>query len=86
MKLFMHYMFLYKAKGKFGWSLIPEKQKNKIMTKIHDRLKNTPYSGQAHATRFSKWTMHWRRNFFYQIYQFFRLNLKIMLMVVRGHS
>lgn len=24
MKLFMHYMFLYKAKGKFGWSLIPE--------------------------------------------------------------
>jgi sulfide:quinone oxidoreductase len=24
MKLFMHYMFLYKAKGKLGWSLIPE--------------------------------------------------------------
>ncbi len=24
MKLFMHYMFLYKAKGKFGWSMIPE--------------------------------------------------------------
>jgi len=24
MKLFMHYMFLYKAKAKFGWSLIPE--------------------------------------------------------------
>ncbi len=24
MKLFMHYMFLYKAKARFGWSLIPE--------------------------------------------------------------
>jgi sulfide:quinone oxidoreductase len=24
MKLFMHYMFLYKAKAKLGWSLIPE--------------------------------------------------------------
>ncbi|MFT4646051.1 MAG: sulfide:quinone oxidoreductase [Planctomycetota bacterium] len=24
MKLFMHYMFLYKAKGKFLWWLIPE--------------------------------------------------------------
>jgi sulfide:quinone oxidoreductase len=24
MKLFMHYMFLYKAKAKFGWSVIPE--------------------------------------------------------------
>jgi len=24
MKLFMHYMFIYKAKGKFGWNLIPE--------------------------------------------------------------
>lgn len=24
MKLFMHYMFLYKAKAKFGWSLLPE--------------------------------------------------------------
>lgn len=24
MKLFMHYMFLYKAKAKFGWSIIPE--------------------------------------------------------------
>ncbi len=56
------------------------------MTNIHDRLKNTPYSGQAYATRPSKWTMHWRRNFFYQVYQFFKLNLKIMLMVVRGHS
>ncbi len=56
------------------------------MANIHDRLKNTPYSGQAYATRPSKWTMHWRRNFFYQIYQFFKLNLKIMLMVIRGHS
>jgi len=24
MKLFMHYMFLYKAKARFGWSIIPE--------------------------------------------------------------
>lgn len=57
-----------------------------MMTNIHERLKNIPYSGQAYATRPTWWTMRWRRNFFYQVYQFFRLNLKIMMMVVGGHS
>lgn len=56
------------------------------MANIHDRLKNIPYTEESFATRPTWWTMHWRRNFFVQVYQFFRLNLKIMMMVVRGHS
>ena len=31
-------------------------------------------------------TKFWRSNFLYQLYKFFRLNLKIMSMVVKGHS
>jgi len=56
------------------------------MANIHERLKNIPYTEESFATRPTWWTMHWRRNFFVQVYQFFRLNLKIMMMVVRGHS
>lgn len=36
-----------------------------------------------HPTR---WTLFWRTCFIYQIYIFFRLNLKIMMIVVKGHS
>ncbi len=32
------------------------------------------------------WTKFFRTCFIYQIYKFFRLNLKIMLIVVKGHS
>lgn len=34
----------------------------------------------------TKWTLFWRRNFFFQLYRFFVLNLKIMRIVVGGHS
>jgi len=34
-------------------------------------------------TRATKWV---RTNFFIQLFKFFRLNLKIMLIVVKGHS
>ena len=56
------------------------------MATIQDRLKNKPYSEYAYATRPSKYTLFWRRCFIVQIYMFFRLNLKIMIMVVKGHS
>jgi hypothetical protein len=34
----------------------------------------------------TKTTKRLRTNFFVQLYKFFRLNLKIMLIVVKGHS
>jgi hypothetical protein len=34
----------------------------------------------------TKNTLFWRTNFLYQIYKFFRLNYKIMRIVVKGHS
>ena len=34
----------------------------------------------------TKWTKFWRTCFIVQIYNFFRLNLKIMMIVVKGHS
>lgn len=56
------------------------------MANLHERLKNTPYSNQSFATRPSRLTMFWRRCVIVQIYQFFALNLKIMRIVVGGHS
>ncbi len=34
----------------------------------------------------TKFTKFWRACFIYQLYRFFRLNIKIMLLVVKGHS
>jgi hypothetical protein len=34
----------------------------------------------------TKTTKRLRTNFFVQLYKFFRLNLKIMMIVVKGHS
>ena len=34
----------------------------------------------------TKRTLFWRTNFLYQLYKFFRLNFKIMRIVVKGHS
>lgn len=56
------------------------------MSNIHERLKNTPYSMHSYATRPSRWTLFWRRCLIKQIIQFFSLNLKIMRIVVGGHS
>ena len=56
------------------------------MPNIHERLKNTPYSNHAYATRPSKMTLFWRRCLIKQIIQFFYMNLKIMRIVVGGHS
>jgi hypothetical protein len=31
-------------------------------------------------------TLYWRTNFLYQFFKFWKLNLKIMRIVVKGHS
>jgi hypothetical protein len=56
------------------------------MSTVHERLKNTPYESQAYATRPSASTLYWRRSLIKQLIQFFTLNLKIMRIVVGGHS
>ena len=56
------------------------------MPQIHERLANKPYEEYAFATRPKKITLFWRRCLIKQIYMFFKLNLKIMMMVVKGHS
>ncbi len=56
------------------------------MANIHERLQNIPYSNQSYATRPSKLTMFWRRCFIYQIFKFWELNIKIMILVASGHS
>lgn len=53
---------------------------------IHERLKNTPYQVESFATRPTRATMFWRRCVLKQIILFFTLNLKIMRIVVGGHS
>ena len=56
------------------------------MSEIQERLKNKPYAEYAYATRPQKVTLFWRRFLPYQIFMFFKLNLKIMMMVVKGHN
>ena len=56
------------------------------MASIHERLQNKPYEDYSFATRPGKMTLFWRRCLIKQVYMFFKLNLKIMMMVVKGHS
>lgn len=48
--------------------------------------KTLPYSEMAYATEPTKWTKFWRTSFILQLIRFFVLNLKIMRIVVGGHS
>ncbi len=48
--------------------------------------KNIPYSNMAYATEPTRMTKFWRRCFLKQIIRFFVLNLRIMRIVVGGHS
>jgi hypothetical protein len=56
------------------------------MANIQERLKNQPYAEYAFATRPTQITLFWRRCLIKQVYMFFKLNFKIMMMVVKGHS
>lgn len=48
--------------------------------------RNVPYSQLSFATEPTRWTKFWRTSFLKQIVRFFVLNLKIMRIVVGGHS
>lgn len=48
--------------------------------------KTIPYSDMSFATEPTRWTKFWRKAFIFQIVRFFALNLKIMRIVVGGHS
>jgi hypothetical protein len=56
------------------------------MATIQERLQNKPYAEYAYATRPMRMTMFWRRCLIKQFYMFWKLNLKIMMMVVKGHN
>ncbi|GEM_PF-144133 len=56
------------------------------MASIQDRLQNKAYSEYSYATRPLPMTLFWRRCLIKQLYMFMKLNLKIMMMVVKGHS
>ncbi len=53
---------------------------------INQRLQNKAYTEYAYATRPSRMTLFWRRCIIKQIFMFWKLNFKIMMMVVKGHS
>ena len=48
--------------------------------------KTTPYSDMSFATEPTKMVRFMRVFFLFQIYNFFKLNLKVMKIVVGGHS
>ena len=48
--------------------------------------KTIPYSDMSFATEPTRWTKFWRTSILLQLIRFFVLNLKIMRIVVGGHS
>ena len=48
--------------------------------------KATPYSNEYYATTPTGWTKFWRTCILFQIIRFFVLNLKVMRIIVGGHS
>ena len=48
--------------------------------------KTVPYSDMSFATEPTRWTKFWRTFILFQLIRFFVLNLKIMRIVVGGHS
>ena len=48
--------------------------------------KNIPYSNMSYGTEPTRATKFWRQCFIKQIIRFFVLNLRIMRIVVGGHS
>ena len=48
--------------------------------------KNIPYSNMSYGTEPTKMVKFMRSCFLIQIFSFFKLNLKVMKIVVKGHS
>jgi hypothetical protein len=61
-----------------------------MSTDTRERLKSKattkPYSNMSYATEPGKFVLFSRSCILYQLYQFFRLNLKVMRIVIAGHS
>lgn len=53
---------------------------------MEQNMKVRGYKDEYYPPIPTKSTRFWRTNFIYQIYRFFRLNYKIMRIVVKGHS
>ncbi len=53
---------------------------------MEKNMKVRGYKDEYYPPIPTKGTRFWRTNFIYQIYKFFRLNYKIMRIVVKGHS
>ena len=51
-----------------------------------DVKKTVPYSNMSYGTEPTKMVRFMRVFFLYQLFNFFKLNLKIMRIVVGGHS
>jgi len=47
---------------------------------------NSAYKDEFYPPVPTKATKFWRTFIIYQLYRFFKLNIKIMLIVVKGHS
>ncbi len=48
--------------------------------------KNIPYSNMSYGTEPTRMVKFMRSFFLFQIFNFFKLNLKVMKIVVKGHS
>ncbi|MBN1791690.1 MAG: hypothetical protein JW830_14415 [Bacteroidales bacterium] len=53
---------------------------------MEQNMKVRGYKDEYYPPIPTRGTRFWRTNFMYQIYKFFRLNYKIMRIVVKGHS
>ncbi|NLO71094.1 MAG: hypothetical protein GX102_09210 [Porphyromonadaceae bacterium] len=53
---------------------------------MSDLNKTIPYSTISYATEPTRWTQFLRNSFIYQSYRFVVLALKVMRIIVRGHS
>jgi hypothetical protein len=58
--------------------------KNKTMENSEE--KTVPYSNRSFATEPTKMVKFMRVFFIFQLFNFFKLNLKVMKIVVGGHS
>ena len=53
---------------------------------MNEKKLSKAYKDEFYPPIPTKGTKFWRSNFPYQLFKFFRLNLQIMKMVVKGHS
>jgi len=57
-----------------------------MATKLKSKKITQPYSNMSFGTEPGAFVRFTRSCLIYQIFQFFRLNLKVMKIVIKGHS